>query len=160
MSYMAAINHFSGGWTYPSALFKSKSDFVTRPLPAVGIETLIGGIAALPANEVLVICDAYGGATDRVPPDATAFAYRAGTAFCIQYYTSWGNAAAGERRLADLRRFYETMRPYSGGAYVNYCDLDLPGWQTAYWRENLPRLKGVKAKYDPENLFHHAQSVR
>jgi len=159
MSYMSAINHFSGGWNHASVLFKSKSDFIRGRLPDTGIDTLIGGLAELPAGEVLVICDAYGGAIDRVPQDATAFAYRAGTAFCIQYYTSWGNAGTGERRVADLRRFYATMRPFSAGAYVNYCDLDLRDWPSAYWRENLARLRAVKAKYDPENLFRHAQSV-
>jgi FAD/FMN-containing dehydrogenase len=160
MSYMAAVDHFSGGWNYPTEYSKSKSDFISGSLSPAGIDALIGGIAALPAGEVLAICDAYGGAIDRVPRDATAFAHRAGTAFCIQYYTSWGSAAAGERRQNDLRRFYAAMRPYSAGCYVNYCDLDLADWEAAYWRENVSRLRAVKSKYDPENLFRHAQSIR
>ncbi|MEI9991503.1 MAG: FAD-binding oxidoreductase [Rhizomicrobium sp.] len=159
MSFLAAVDHFSGGWGYESKYSKGKSDYVTTPLDDAGIETLIGGIAALPANEVIAICDAYGGALARVGADATAFAYRAGTQFCIQYYTSWQNPGAGARRLADLRGLHAAMRPWSGGAYVNYCDLDLADWQQAYWRQNLPRLKAVKAKADPDNVFHHAQSV-
>ncbi len=159
MSYLAAVNHFSGGWGYESQYSKGKSDYITKPLDAAGIDALIGGIAALPAGEVIAICDAYGGAMDRVPDAQTAFAYRSGTEFCIQYYTSWRSAAAGRRRLADIRQLYAAMRPWSGGAYVNYCDLDLPDWQQAYWRQNLPRLKAIKARVDPDNLFHHAQSV-
>jgi FAD/FMN-containing dehydrogenase len=42
---------------------------------------------------------------------------------------------------------------------VNYCDLDLPDYATAYWGDNLARLMAVKQHYDPDNLFHHAQSV-
>jgi hypothetical protein len=158
-SYMAAIDHFSGGWSYPSEFSKSKSDFIEDRLPQAGVDALIGGIAALPAGAVLIICDGYGGAIDRVPRDATAFAHRARTAFCIQYYTSWTEADARVRRVSGLGRLYEAMRPYTAGSYVNYCDLDLPDWPTAYWRENLPRLRAIKSKYDPENLFHHAQSV-
>ena len=52
------------------------------------------------------------------------------------------------------------MRPYlPGAAYVNYCDLDLQNWADAYWGANLSRLSAVKAAYDSDNLFHHAQSV-
>jgi hypothetical protein len=52
------------------------------------------------------------------------------------------------------------MRPYlPGAAYVNYCDLDLQNFADAYWSANLPRLSTVKKVYDPDNLFHHAQSV-
>jgi len=160
MSFLAAVDHFSGGWGYESKYSKGKSDYITRPLDAAGIETLLSGMTALPAGEVIAICDAYGGAIGRVAGDATAFAYRAGTEFCVQYYTSWQSGAAGPRRLADIRRLYTSMRPWSGGAYVNYCDLDLADWQQAYWRQNLPRLKAIKAKADPDGVFRHAQSVR
>ena len=52
------------------------------------------------------------------------------------------------------------MRPFMPGAsYVNYCDLDLPDYSDAYWGENLTRLMAVKQQYDPQNLFHQAQSV-
>ena len=47
----------------------------------------------------------------------------------------------------------------SGGAYVNYCDLDLPDYATAYWGANLPRLRQIKTAFDPGNVFKHAQSV-
>jgi FAD/FMN-containing dehydrogenase len=47
----------------------------------------------------------------------------------------------------------------SGAAYVNYCDLDLPDYQTAYWGANLARLKEIKAAFDPDNVFRHAQSI-
>jgi len=159
MPYLSAVNHFSGGWTYESYYSKSKSDFITRPLDATGVETLLGGIAALPANEVVVICDAFGGALDRVGADETAFAYRAGTQYCMQYYTAWGGAAAGLKRMADLRALYAAMRPWSGGAYVNYCDLEVRDWRTAYWRQNAERLAAIKSRFDPDNFFHHAQSV-
>ena len=47
----------------------------------------------------------------------------------------------------------------SGGAYVNYCDLELTDWANAYWGANLARLREIKKAVDPDNLFRHAQSV-
>ena len=59
--------------------------------------------------------------------------------------------------MTDL---YAAMRPHmSGGAYVNYCDVELANYQDAYWGSNLARLKQIKAAVDPDNVFHHPQSV-
>nr|WP_238426695.1 BBE domain-containing protein [Streptomyces adustus] len=32
-------------------------------------------------------------------------------------------------------------------------------WETAYWRNNFARLRKIKAKYDPQNVFQYDQSV-
>jgi hypothetical protein len=89
-----------------------------------------------------------------------AFAHRGGTLFCLQCGSVWRDHANTQKRLDDMRQFYTSPRPYmSRGAYVNCCDLDLPDYATAYWGANLPRLKQIKAIFDPANLFRHAQIV-
>ena len=93
-------------------------------------------------------------------PDATAFAHRSDTLFCIQYFSQWDSAATTDGRIARMRNLYAALRPFmSGGAYVNYCDLDLNDWPQAYWGANLARLRQIKAAFDPDNVFRHAQSV-
>src|SRR5579872_7346166 len=48
----------------------------------------------------------------------------------------------------------------SAASVVNYCDLDLgEGYAKAYWGGNLPKLMKIKAAFDPNNVFRHAQSV-
>jgi hypothetical protein len=109
--------------------------------------------------DIFIVCDAYGGAIARPAPNATAFAHR-GALFCLQYVCDWTNPKDAPQRLADMRELYAAMRPYvSGAAYVNYCDVDLPDYQGAYWSQNLARLKQIKSAFDPDNAFRHAQSI-
>jgi FAD/FMN-containing dehydrogenase len=111
-------------------------------------------------SDISVICNSYGGAIAATASDATAFAHRGGTLFSLQYTSVWTDPKDAQQRLSDMRDFYAAMRPYvSGAAYVNYCDLDLADWPNAYWRQNLPRLKQIKAAFDPDNVFRHAQSI-
>ena len=158
MSYMSAINFFAGSWAYTSAPMKGKSDYATSPLSDAGLDTLMNGISQ--KTDIFVICDAYGGAIAGPAADATAFAHRKGTLFCLQYGCDWTNPKDAPQRLDDMREFYATMRPFvSGAAYVNYCDVDLTDYPTAYWGQNLARLKRIKAAFDPDNVFRHAQSI-
>jgi FAD/FMN-containing dehydrogenase len=41
----------------------------------------------------------------------------------------------------------------NGGSYVSESNFFEPSWQQSCWGENYPKLRAVKAKYDPEGLF-------
>ncbi len=163
MSFMDGINWF-GGVTpgqpveYASVYMKAKSDYVLSPLGTTAVQAMMAAAAA--GSGVVMLCDAYGGKIADTAADASAFPRRAGTQFCIQYYAEWQKASDSPAHIAQVNNLYAAMRPHMPGAsYVNYCDLDLPDYATAYWGGNLARLSAVKRQYDPDNLFHHAQSV-
>ncbi len=158
LSFIKAVQHFAGPLDYESVYMKAKSDYVLTPLSTDGITAMMA--AAAQASSVALLCDGYGGKIADVAASDTAFPRRAGTQFCIQYYTSWMKASDTASHIAAVAKVYAAMRPFMPGAsYVNYCDLDLPDYPKAYWGDNLPRLMSVKAEYDPQNLFRHAQSV-
>jgi hypothetical protein len=160
LSFLDGVKHFAGPLTYESVYMKAKSDYVFSPLASSAIGNMLSAVAAVPVGGIAVLCDAYGGLIGNVPVGDTAFPRRSGTQYCIQYFSSWQNAAQSGSHLTNVANVYAAMRPYlPGAAYLNYCDLDLQNWADAYWGPNLSRLSTVKAAYDADNLFHHQQSV-
>lgn len=167
LSYIAAIERWANCHPLERCSvvghfrFKGKSDYLKAPLPNAGIDTLLAGLQASQASTSLggaaLICDAYGGAINRVQPGETAFVHRH-TLFSIQYLSTWVGDGASD--LAWIRKLYAAMRPYvSGFAYQNYIDPDLGSWRHAYYGSNLRRLVGVKRRYDPHDVFHFRQSI-
>jgi FAD/FMN-containing dehydrogenase len=142
------------GGTLPRESFQAKSDYVSNPLPAAARQALVQAAAAraeIPGSGA-VLFDSYGGAINQVAPAATAFVHRK-VLFCIQYLTYNGGAAW-------LDSIWRRMRPYvTGGAYFNYTDPDLNGWQTAYWGSNYRRLEKIRREVDPHHYFNFPQAI-
>jgi hypothetical protein len=146
--------------------FKAKSSYVLRPLTGEGIDAVLRGIEARQGNGWpgggAIIFDSYGGAINRVEPQATAFVHR--DAICsLQFFVSWNQGAPASVVRANVRwmnSYYESVRPHvSHFAYQNYIDPSLAGWEQAYYGSNLRRLVSVKRRYDPGNFFHFRQSI-
>ena len=66
------------------------------------------------------------------------------------------DAKENDRQIAWCRNTYKALAPYLGNTrYVNYLDVDEAGDPAAVaYGSNYARLRELKAKYDPENVFH------
>jgi FAD/FMN-containing dehydrogenase len=134
----------------PRESFNAKSDYVSEPLTADGRAAVIAATENPGAGSLL--CDAYGGAINRVTPDATAFIHR-DPLFCIQYYGAGASTAWIDQ--ASIK-----MHPHvSGMAYQNYIDPTLEGWQHAYYGPNLARLEATRKRVDPDHYFNFPQAI-
>jgi hypothetical protein len=144
----------SRGGMLERASFRAKSDYVAGPLSDQGRGVLIQAIEHRQGQpgSAAILFDCYGGAINRVAPDATAFVHRNDLA-CIQYITYNGGASW-------LESTYGAMRPYvSGMAYQNYIDPALQQWQNAYYGSNYARLLGIQQRVDPHHYFTFPQAI-
>lgn len=105
-----------------------------------------------------------GGAVARVAHDATAFAGR-DAAHHVIIDAAWLPEESGEHAEAETawaRRFVQALHPHrAGGVYVNFLDADDDAGRVreAYGERTYRRLAEVKAKYDPDNAFHHNKNI-
>nr|WP_237535557.1 FAD-dependent oxidoreductase [Streptomyces sp. SID3343] len=150
---LAQCHPTSEGGRLPRAAFVAVSRVLTAPLDG---QAVVGLMAGRVGTDLLL--DSMGGAVSRLAPDATAFPHRSALA-TAQIYASTTPAGAAAATVA-----VNAVRDGLGalgatGAYVNYIDASLPDWGTAYYGENLARLKAVSRHYDPDQVFTFPQSV-
>jgi FAD/FMN-containing dehydrogenase len=163
-NFMESVVHFADGnldTSIKPVRFKASSDyfFQEKPMTEAGYNVMISGLGANGMAGVALF-DAYGGAINRVATADTAFAHRVGALYCIQYYAEGWSEDHDARRVEWMKNLREKMAPFaSGHCYVSYCDLSIPDAQKAYYGTNLPRLRRIKAKYDPDQIIQHAQSI-
>jgi FAD/FMN-containing dehydrogenase len=100
-----------------------------------------------------------GGAVARVGEDETAFHGRsAGHTFNIGGNTTSAEGFADER--AWVHRFWTALQPYHTGVYVNFLmDEGQERIRQAYGAAKYQRLRALKQKYDPSNVFRQNQNI-
>ena len=142
----------------------AKSQYVATPFSDAALSAATNAIEGfqneLPALGGGLAFDSYGGAINAVAPDATAFVHR--NALCqIQLSVSGAlDAASTAGAQSWLASSADALSPYCDGqSYQNYIDPTLSDWLDAYYGTNLPRLVSVKREYDPDDVFHFAQSI-
>lgn len=135
-----------------------KADFLPE-LTDEAIQQHIRYGATVPTVQTAVHIYPIDGAVQRVGPTETAFANR-NVKFAPVIAAFWEDPAEGDEKIAWVREYAEALRPYSApGGYINFMDGDdLPRVAENYG-PNFGRLREIKAKYDPQNLFHVNQNI-
>jgi FAD/FMN-containing dehydrogenase len=129
-----------------------KGGFV-REIPPEFIATAVSGLQGDPGRTTIFFAQQCGGAISRVPESATAFAHRDAQANFMAN-VMWPVGADPAPHISWVRKYWDTLEPYSRGFYVNDLMIDTPVAKVnANYRGNLARLEAVKGRYDPTNLF-------
>jgi len=136
-----------------------RADFVEE-IPDAAIEKHVEFAAQMPSWKSTMHLYPIDGAAHRVGPDATPWGYR---------NANWGQVIVGvdpdpanAKTISDWAiAYHEALHPFSaGGAYVNMMMEEGQDRVEAAYGENYARLAKIKAKYDPDNLFHVNQNIK
>ncbi|MEQ1769270.1 MAG: FAD-binding oxidoreductase [Devosia sp.] len=141
---------------HPTA--SSHTMFIDRVGPAEA-KMILDELAASDAVFKVVQLRVLGGAVSLVPSDATAYAHRSAPILTniAAFYTTPEDRLKQEAWVGE---FGKRLEQDEKGAYVNFLALDgAERLAAAYPPKTLARLREVKAKYDPKNLFRMNQNI-
>ncbi len=138
--------------------YKSTGSFAMKPFPHEAIKIIVDTLqgSTSPLLNVLFLC--LGGAIqDRAPTD-TAYYYRQAE-FLAVYSSQWLQEKDEAQLIGEVNALRDRLLPYTKGDYVGNPDRNIKDYLRAYYGENVERLKLVKRKYDPQNIFRFEQSI-
>jgi FAD/FMN-containing dehydrogenase len=138
-----------------------KSSFLTE-LSDAAIDTMTAQFSTCPSPMSGIVLEEFHGAATRVAETATAFPHRR-PGYNLLVVSEWIDPAESAVNIAWARETYAAMQPYAAsGRYVNYLGGEEEGEDpvAAAYGANYARLRIVKAKYDPANLFHMNQNIK
>jgi len=123
-------------------------------------DTMIEYAGKLPSSQCEIFIAFIAGAPNRVAPDAMAWGNR-DAKFVLNVHGRWDQASFDSKCIGWARDFFKASQPYaSAGAYVNFMTEEEGGRVEAAYGKNFARLREIKKKYDPQNVFHLNQNIK
>ena len=123
------------------------------------LDTLVDFAGDLPSPHSEIFIAQMGGATNRIPADATAYRHR-DTEFLMNVHGRWEDAADDDRCIAWCRKLFDATTPFAtGGVYVNFMTEEEDARVPEAYGASYDRLVELKKKYDPTNLFRLNQNI-
>jgi FAD/FMN-containing dehydrogenase len=119
------------------------------------IDLAVERFADIPSPMSAILFEHFHGAVTRVEPTATAVPHRE-KGWNLLIPSVWTDPAKTEANVEWTRETFAAMRPHFGtGRWLNYLGDDQAddAIRGAYG-PNYERLREVKRRYDPENVFH------
>jgi len=136
-----------------------KSSFL-RELSDEAIGSMIDAFSSCPSHMTALSMEHFHGAATRVDISETAAPHRE-EGYNYLLTSVWTDPATTDENVAWTRATYAAMEPHIvQRRYVNYLsadDANAPG-RTVYG-PNYERLAELKARYDPNNVFHMNQNI-
>ncbi|HSB38685.1 MAG TPA: FAD-binding oxidoreductase [Gaiellaceae bacterium] len=127
----------------------------TRGLPGELIDTAVERFATVPSPMTGILFEHFHGAVTRVGVTDTAVPHRE-KGWNLVIPSVWTAPADSEANIAWSRDTFAALKPHlASGRWLNYLgDDQADGAIRAAYGPNYDRLREVKRRYDPDNVFH------
>ncbi len=142
--------------SYPRGARNYWKSHFCEELSDAAIDTIAECFTRCPSPMGQIVIEHFHGAATRVAPTETAYALRS-SGFNVLMLSQWMAAGDDAAGTAWARDSYAALEPFVGPSrYLNYLDQDDMGERVlaAAYGANVRRLQSIKAKYDPQNVFH------
>jgi hypothetical protein len=134
------------------------SAWVEKCLPEEGITAIRSFLEKATGSESNFFFLNSGGAMNRISPQDTAFFWR-NTKYYLEWDASWMKECEAQKNIKLVEQTRRKLQPYITGSYVNVPDLNIENYGQEYYGCNFERLRLIKKRYDPENIFNFVQSI-
>jgi len=116
------------------------------------VKAIADGFQPDPARSTALFFQHSGGAIGRVAPGATAFPHRRSTHNMLAAVV-WNLDSDRNPHVDWLKGYWSSLEKFTDGWYTNESGDESQKVRDDNYQGNLPRLREIKKKYDPGNLF-------
>lgn len=140
--------------------YKSSGRFVYKEYSKNEIKELINLIEDRAEGAIYTAITFYGlgGAVLDFKNDKTAFNYR-DAKFIMGFQSVWEEAKYAPLNKRWFLDKFSYIKNITKGSFINFPLLELENYKEEYFGENLSKLKKIKSKYDPLNIFKFPQGI-
>ena len=146
---------------YPDGALNYWLSSFTRGLPDALIDTAVERFTAAPSPMSAILFEHFHGAVTRIGPTETAVPHRH-PGWNLLIPSVWTDPGATDANIRWTREAHAALKPHLATArWLNYLgdDQDEDAIRAAYG-PNYDRLRSVKRRYDPDNVFHLNHNIR
>lgn len=117
------------------------------------LDVFVDVARTIPGPECEVFIAHLGGAMTRVAPDATAYVGR-DAEYVMNVHGRWQRPQEDDLICGWARDVFSRVSPFATtGGYVNFLTADEGARIESAYGSNYERLRELKQRYDPQNLF-------
>lgn len=141
--------------------YKSTGRFANKDFSKQEIEKLIEIISNPSKGFHYTAVSFYGagGAIADVDKLSTAYYYR-DAKFIVGIQSVWEDDIYADINKNWVKENFIIIKDITEGSFVNFPFDELDNFEKEYYGENINKLREIKAKYDPFNVFDYPQAIK